>query len=427
MSGATIATSIADRADWLKDEDLQRLLAVLGEGGEEARIAGGAVRNALIGQTVSDIDIATTTRPDETEKRARGAGFRTVPTGKAHGTITVIAGGSAYEVTTLRADVETDGRHATVVFGTDWKADAERRDFTVNALYATAAGAVVDLVGGLADLQARRLRFIGDPEARIREDYLRILRFFRFFAWYGDGRPDAEGLRACARLKGGMARLSAERVWAELKKLLCAPDPSRALLWMRQTGVLAVVLPESEKWGIDAVHALIAAGRDLGWARDPLLLLESIVPPDAARMAAMAARLKMSRAEAARLSAWAMTQPIPHSTGEAALARIAYCGDRQAMEDRLRLGLAAARARAAQDDAAALAEAGGYLRLLRFLDGWVRPVFPLGGADLAALGVPAGPRMGEMLAALEAAWVDGGFREDRNALLARAAASAKDG
>ena len=416
MSGATIA----GRAKWLKDADLQRLLAALSQGGGEARIAGGAVRNALLGEEVADIDIATTTVPDETEERARAAGFRTVPTGKEHGTVTVIAGGTPYEVTTLRADVATDGRHATVAFGTDWKADAERRDFTINALYATAAGDVVDLVGGLADLQTRTLRFIGDAEARIREDYLRILRFFRFFAWYGDGRPDAEGLRACARLKEGMTRLSAERVWAELKKLLGAPDPSRALLWMRQTGVLSAVLPESEKWGIDAVHALVAAGGDLGWTPDPLLRLEAIVPPDAARMAAMATRLRMSKAEAARLAAWAMTGPVAHSASEAALAGTAYAGDRQAVEDRLRLGLASARARAGQD-AGALAEAGGYLRLLRFLERWEKPVFPVKGGDLAALGLPAGPEMGKLLAALEAEWVEGGFRLDRDALLARAA------
>ncbi|MBE0692106.1 MAG: CCA tRNA nucleotidyltransferase, partial [Aquamicrobium sp.] len=309
------AVSLAGRADWLAKDDLQRLLAALSQGGEEARLAGGAVRNALLGEAVSDIDIATTTVPEETERRAQAAGFRTVPTGKEHGTITVIAGGEAYEVTTLRADVATDGRHASVAFGKDWKADAERRDFTINALYATAAGEVIDLVGGLADLETRTLRFIGDAEARIREDYLRILRFFRFFAWYGNGRPDPEGLRACARLKDGMVRLSAERVWAELKKLLAAPDPSRALLWMRQTGVLSLVLPESEKWGIDAVHALVAAGRDLGWQPDPLLRLEAIVPADPARMAALASRLKLSKAEAARLAAWAMTGPIAPSTG----------------------------------------------------------------------------------------------------------------
>ncbi|MCO5158428.1 MAG: CCA tRNA nucleotidyltransferase [Aquamicrobium sp.] len=419
------AVSLVGRAEWLDNSDLQHLLHVLGENGEEARIAGGAVRNALLGLDVSDIDIATTTLPDETERRARAAGFRTVPTGKEHGTITVIAGGAAYEVTTLRTDVETDGRRARVAFGRDWETDSARRDFTINALYATAAGEVIDLVGGLADLKTSTLRFIGDPEARIREDYLRILRFFRFFAWYGRGRPDADGLRACARLKEGLARLSAERVWAELKKLLAAPDPSRALLWMRQTGVLTAVLPESEKWGIDAVHALVAAGSDLGWTPDPLLRLEAIVPPDAARMAAMAARLKMSKAEGARLSAWAMTAPVPHATSEAALAKIAYAGDRQAVEDRLRLGLASARERAEQDSGA-LAEAGGYLRLLRFLDGWERPVFPVKGGDLAALGLPEGPKMGSLLAKLEAEWAEGGFRLGRDALLARAAALGGD-
>ncbi len=421
MSGV----SLAGRAAWLGDEDLQRLLAVLSRDGEEARLAGGAVRNVLLGEPVSDIDIATTTVPDETERRAQAAGFRTVPTGKEHGTITVIAGREAYEVTTLRADVETDGRHASVAFGTDWRHDAERRDFTINALYATASGEVIDLVGGLADLETRTLRFIGDAEARIREDYLRILRFFRFFAWYGGGRPDAEGLRACARLKDGLARLSAERVWAELKKLLAAPDPSRALLWMRQTGVLSLVLPESEKWGIDSVHALVAAGGDLGWKPDPMLRLEAIVPPDAARMVAMAERLRMSKAEAARLSAWAMTPPVAHSASEAALAKIAYRGDRQAVDDRLRLGLASARARAGQESAA-LAEAGGYLRLLRFLDGWERPVFPVKGSDLAGLGMNAGPGMGRTLTALETEWVDGGFRASRDALIARAAELARD-
>ncbi len=414
------AASLAGRAEWLYDKELQRLLQALCEGGEEARVAGGAVRNALLGCPVSDIDVAATTLPDETERRARAAGFRTVPTGKEHGTITVLAGGAAYEVTTLRADVETDGRHARVVFGRDWEADAGRRDFTINALYATADGEVIDLVGGLGDLETRTLRFIGDAEARIREDYLRILRFFRFFAWYGKGRPDAEGLRACARLKQGLSRLSAERVWAELKKLLSAPDPSRALLWMRQTGVLTAVLPESEKWGIDAIHALVAAEADLGWSPDPLLRLEAVVPPDAARMAAMAARLKMSKAEASRLSAWAMTAPVGASTSDAALARLAYAGDRQALEDRLRLALAAARAKVGQETVV-LAEAGGYLRLLRFLDRWEKPVFPLKGGDLVALGMAAGPEMGAALAKLEAGWAAGGFREDRGALLARAA------
>ena len=206
----TASVSIAGRGDWLDDRHLQKLLAALSAEGELARIAGGAVRNALLGQAVADIDIATTTLPDETVRRVKAAGFKAVPTGIEHGTVTAVVDGRPFEVTTLRADVETDGRRAKVSFGRDWTADAERRDFTINGLYAEADGTVVDLVGGLPDIEARRLRFIGDAETRIREDYLRILRFFRFFAWYGDGRPDAEGLKACARLKDGLDRLSAE-------------------------------------------------------------------------------------------------------------------------------------------------------------------------------------------------------------------------
>lgn len=414
------AVSIADRAEWLKDEALQRLLAALSEGDEEARVAGGAVRNVLLGQPVTDIDIATTTTPEETERRAQAAGFRTVPTGREHGTITAVSDGRAFEVTTLRDDVETDGRHARVVFGRDWARDAERRDFTINALYATARGEVVDLVGGLADLDSRTLRFIGDAEARIREDYLRILRFFRFFAWYGDGRPDADGLRACARLKDGLERLSAERVRAELVKLLCAPDPSRALLWMRQSGVLSKVLPESDKWGIDAIHGLVAAERDLGWTPDPMLRLAAVVPPDAARIEAMAERLRLSNAESGRLAAWARTPAIGHDTSETALARLAYSGERSGVEDRLRLALASARARAAQDDAA-LVQAGGLSRLLRFVETWEKPAFPLKGGDLVALGASPGKRLGETLKTLEEEWVAGGFAAGRDALIERAA------
>lgn len=421
MSGQA---SIAGKVKWLDTPALQRLLAVLGQDGEEARIAGGAVRNALLGQAVSDVDIATTNRPEDTARLAAAAGFKAVATGAAHGTITVIANGKPYEVTTLRADVETDGRHAKVRFGRDWKLDAERRDFTINALYATADGSVIDLVGGLADLESRRLRFIGDPEARIREDYLRILRFFRFFAWYGDGRPDAEGLKACARLKEGLDRLSAERVWAELKKLLMAPDPSRALLWMRQAGVLTRILPESEKWGIDAIHALVKTERDLGWPPDPLLRLAAIVPPDSEHLVQMAARLRLSKAEADRLVQWALASAPPSERTEGALAKSLYRGNPGGIIDRLRLALAAARGRAIEDDHA-LVEAGGFSRQLGFAETWNRPVFPLKGSDLADFGVAQGRKLGDLLRELEALWVESGFTLDRGALLERAAAKLK--
>jgi poly(A) polymerase len=412
--------SLAGKADWLGERHLQRLLAALADGGEEARVSGGAVRNALIGQPVADVDIATTTVPDETIRRAEAAGFKAVPTGIEHGTITIVAGGKPFEVTTLRADIETDGRRAKVLFGRDWKADAERRDFTINALYAEADGTIVDLVGGIADIEARRLRFIGDPEARIREDYLRILRFFRFFAWYGDGRPDAEGLKACARLKEGLGQLSVERVWSELKKLLSAPDPSRALLWMRQAGVLTSVLPESEKWGIDAIHALTRAEKDLGWAPDPLLRLEAIVPPDAARMKTLAERLRFSVSDAGRLRQWALTAPVEPKTTEAGLAKRLYRGDRQGIVDRLRLSLASARARAVEDNDALL-EAGGFSRLLAFAEKWKKPGFPLKGADLTRLGASPGPKLGATLKNLENEWIESGFALDRGALLKRAA------
>jgi poly(A) polymerase len=412
--------SLAGRAEWLGDKHLQRLLAALADGGEEARVAGGAVRNALIGQPVADVDIATTCLPDETIRRAEAAGFKVVPTGIEHGTITIVAGGKPFEVTTLRADVETDGRRAKVSFGRDWKADAQRRDFTINALYAEADGTIVDLVGGIADIEARRLRFIGDPEARIREDYLRILRFFRFFAWYGDGRPDAEGLKACARLKGGLSQLSAERVWSELKKLLSAPDPSRALLWMRQAGVLTSVLPESEKWGIDSIHALTRAEKDLGWTLEPLLRLEAIVPPDAARMKTLAERLRFSVSEAGRLRQWALTVPVEPKTTEAEFAKRLYRGDRQGFVDRLRLSLASARARAIEDNDALL-EAGSFSRLLAFAGKWKKPGFPLKGADLTTLGASPGPKLGAILKNLENEWVESGFALARGALLKRAA------
>jgi tRNA nucleotidyltransferase/poly(A) polymerase len=308
-----------------------------------------------------------------------------------------------------------------VVFGRDWKADAERRDFTINALYARADGSIVDLVGGMKDIESRTLRFIGDAEARIREDYLRILRFFRFFAWYGSGRPDAEGLKACARLKGGLSRLSAERVWAELKKLLGARDPSRSLLWMRQAGVLTAVLPESEKWGIDAIHGLVAAERDLGWAVDPLLRLEAILPPDAVRMRVLAKRLKLSRAESTRLAQWAGMTPPRSDLSEKAFEKVLYRRDGRAVEDRLRLLLSAARAKALTDDTA-LIEAGGFSRLLSLLAKWKKPAFPLSGNDLLALGAPAGKVLGDLLVRLESEWIDSGFSLSREELADRAKA-----
>ncbi|MBA8843247.1 poly(A) polymerase [Ochrobactrum sp. RH1CCR137] len=411
-----MSINISGKADWLKTKPLQALFKALNRDGGEVRVVGGAVRNTLLGTGVSDVDLATTHVPDETVRLATEAGFKPVPTGIEHGTITVVVQGHPFEVTTLRQDIETDGRHAKVAFGTDWKADAERRDFTINALYATADGTIIDDVGGLADIESRTLRFIGDAEQRIREDYLRILRFFRFFAWYGSGRPEAEGLRASARLKDGLSQLSAERVWSELKKLLSAPDPSRALLWMRQGGVLNLILPESEKWGIDAIHGLVRTEADLGWQADPLLRLESIIPPDSVRMEEMGKRLKMSNAERARLEAWARADAVKPELSEQALKKTIYRGSKQAVLDRIRLAYAAARAEAGGSDEA-MVRAGGFARLLETAERYDAPVFPVTGGDLLALGIQKGPGLGEALRSLETFWIDSGFSLDRTALL----------
>lgn len=413
-------TSIAPASPWLRERRLQDLLGLLSSDGEEARIAGGAVRNALLGEPVADVDIATTALPEEVVRRVEAAGLKAVPTGIEHGTVTVVTEGHGYEVTTLRADVETDGRWAKVVFGRDWKLDAQRRDFTINALYADADGSVVDHVGGLTDLETRSIRFIGKAEQRIQEDYLRILRFFRFFARYGAGRPDAAGLKACTRLKDGLERLSAERIWAELRKLLAAPDPSRALLWMRQTSVLTKVLPESEKWGIDSVHGLIAAEHDLAWTADPMLRLVAIVPPDRARMEALAGRLRMSNSDASRLTDWAATAVPASDTNDLTFRKQLYRSNVPGLIDGLKLALAGARARA-RNDTPALVQAGGYARLLNLAAGWQKPVFPLKGADLLDLGMQEGPQLGSLLHQLETSWVDSGFALGRDALLQRAA------
>ena len=410
-------TSVSGEA-WFADPALVRVLALLNGEGGEARVAGGAVRNSLMGLPVADIDIATTLRPDEVVARAKAAGIKAVPTGIEHGTVTLVLDGKPFEVTTLRRDVATDGRHAEVAFGTDWRMDAERRDLTINALYATADGTVVDLVNGLPDIESRTVRFIGDAATRIAEDHLRILRFFRFFALYGSGRPDAEGLKACARAKDTLANLSAERVWSETKKLLAAPDPGRALLWMRQAGVLTKILPETEKWGIDAIPGLVDAERAFDWTPDALLRLAAMVPPDRARLKALAERLRLSKAEAAVLDHWAAAPEIAPKLAETAFDRLLYRNGPQGLAIRLKLALAAARARGLGDPDA-LAFAGLCQRLLARAGKWKKPTFPLNGADVLAAGVPAGPKVGAVLGTIEEEWVAGNFRSDRAKLLAR--------
>ncbi|WFR94211.1 CCA tRNA nucleotidyltransferase [Rhizobium tumorigenes] len=403
---------------WFADAALGQVLALLNTDGGEARIVGGAVRNSLMGLDVADIDVATTLLPDAVVARAKAAGIRAVPTGIAHGTVTLVIDGKPFEVTTLRRDVETDGRHAEVAFSTDWQADAERRDLTINALYATATGEVIDLVGGLADIETRTIRFIGEPATRIAEDHLRILRFFRFFAFYGTGRPDAAGLRACAGARATLASLSAERIWSEMKKLLGAPDPGRALLWMRQISVLTDILPETEKWGIDAIPALVSTERALGWSPDPLLRLASIVPPDADRLAKLAIRLRLSKAEAARLATWAAAPVVDDEISDAAFQRLLYGHGAEGIRTRLKLALAVARGKA-EGDFAEMARTARIGKLLDRAGGWQKPVFPVSGADALKAGIAAGPRVGEVLGDLERQWVDENFATDKATLLSR--------
>jgi poly(A) polymerase len=412
----TESLNLNSLSDVLKNKGLAKLLTVLNQDGEEARIAGGAVRNALMRESISDVDIATTCLPDEVTRRAEARGLKTIPTGVEHGTVTVICDGDTYEVTTLRADIRTDGRRAEVAFGRDWQADAERRDFTMNALYAALDGTIIDLIGGIGDIETRTVRFIGDAETRIREDHLRILRFFRFFAWYGSGRPDAEGLKACARLKESILNLSVERVWSELKKLLGAPDPSRALLWMRQAGVLSIALPESEKWGIDAFHGLVSTGRDLGWKPDQLTRLMAIIPPRLDRVEELAARLKLSTAERERLEQWARAALPSHELDNQPFARDLYRANATGMVDRLKLALADARSKAAQDDNQMM-RAAGFLRLLQFAENWKRPAFPVSGADLITAGMTSGPMIGAKLKAMEDQWVASEFKLTKAQLL----------
>ncbi len=360
----------------LSDPALVAVLDALEAGGFQAYVVGGAVRNALLGLPVEDIDIATNARPEDVIRLAEAAGLRPVPTGLDHGTVTVVAAKRGFEVTTFRRDVETDGRRAVVAFTDDLAEDARRRDFTMNALYAGRDGEIIDLVGGRADLAARHLRFVGSPEQRIREDYLRILRFFRFFAWYGR-TIQPEALTACAVLKDGLARIARERIGAEMKKLLAAPDPCPALGLMEQTGVLDLVLPGAD---LSALSDLIAVEDDLppSWPRRLALLSVPRVEE----------LLRLSRDEARTQDALAKALSAGWSLDEAGY----------------RLG-----AELARDYAPIRAARGGKLpadwrdRVARA----ARARLPISARDL--MPPLSGPALGRGLQAAEQAWIAGGF------------------
>jgi poly(A) polymerase len=389
-------------AAWMSEPAVQQVMNALTEDGGSARFVGGAVRDWLVGRPVSDIDIATTLAPDAVTLRLQAHDIRAIPTGLAHGTVTAVCGGKPFEITTLRRDVETDGRHATIAYTDDWAADAARRDFTMNALYAEPDGSIFDPTGGLADLDAGRVRFVGDAATRIREDYLRLLRFFRFHAHYGIGAPDRAGLVAAQALAPNLARLSAERVWIEMKKLLAAADPAPTVRVMAQHGILAPAL--TENCDSERLRHLVEfePSYPSQAPRDPLRRLAALLPRDL-DIAAFAERWRLSREESDRLAA------IRHAADHAvpALARPWPLLRRHGAETVADGALVAA----ARGDHAALT-------LLPVAAFWTNPEFPVRGADLLALGYEPGPALGEALAEIEHWWEEGGCIADRAACLA---------
>jgi tRNA nucleotidyltransferase/poly(A) polymerase len=393
---------------WLREPPLGDLLAALDRDGEEARVVGGAVRNTLIDAPHGDIDIATTAPPKEVMRRVRAIGLKPVPTGIEHGTVTVIAGGQPFEVTTLREDVETFGRHATVAFGRDWRRDAERRDFTMNALSLALDGTVYDYVGGLEDVAARRVRFIGDAAMRIAEDYLRILRFFRFHAAYGEGAPDPEGVAACITGRAGLEQLSRERVRMELMKLLVARHAVPALAVMTEAGLLDRVLGGVPLLASCANTVKLEAA--LALAPDPVRRLGALavsVGEDAERLRE---RLRLANAEYERLASiadgwWHVSAALGEGGGPALLYRLGP----EPFVDRVLVAWARSPQGVADQH---------WHSLVTLPQRWAVPVFPLKAADFMSRGVEKGPRLGAAMRAAEAAWIAEGFPMDATAVAA---------
>ncbi len=393
-----MSTAPVDRINpfpWMKERDIARVMTTLGT--DAARFVGGAVRDGLLGRAVTDIDVATMLPPETVMERLGKADIATVPTGLAHGTVTVALPGRAIEITTLRRDVETDGRRAKVAMIDDWDEDARRRDFTINALYLDAAGHLFDPVGGLPDLRVGRVRFIGNAEARIGEDALRLLRFYRFFAHYGKGEADRDARAACRKLASLATGLSAERVQTELFKLLRADNPVPALQIMAADGVLAAILPEAVR--LDRLARLIAIERE----PDALRRLVALVAVDRQGATGLAKRLRLANDQRARLDALAAPAwPIDLGAGEPRQRRALYKLGRSLYRDLVMLSGDATRAP----------------RLLSMADMLAVPMFPLKGADVAALGIPQGPEIGRRLGEIEQWWDDEDFAPNRAACLA---------
>jgi len=405
-------TATLPRQSWLTaPATIQVMDALAGAGGDDcARFVGGCVRNALLGRPVNDIDIATTLTPDQVSRALRNAGLKAVPTGIDHGTVTAVADHKPFEITTLRRDVETDGRRAVVAFTDDWGEDAARRDFRINALYANRQGEIFDPTGGgLADIAAGAIVFVGDADTRIREDALRIPRYFRFLAWYGRAEPDARAVAACGALAPLVAGLSAERVSKELLTLLGAEDPRAAVRLMATTGVLPHIVPEAA--GLRRFEALVSIETEQLFTEDALLRLAALLPDDPAIGAALADRLRLSNAQKTRLTGALGADP----------PLVSWMSPRQVRQAVWRVGADAF------CDRVILAWAGAsrpgaaiqWRALLPVARGWQRPTLPLTGEEIVAAGVPRGPMVGAVMREVEAWWVDSDFTLDKLSVVER--------
>ena len=382
------------KAKWLNEPRLQAVLAVLSTGGGETRVAGGAVRNALLGLPIADVDLATTLEPRDVVQLAKGAGFGVHLTGIEHGTVTVVNRAAAFEVTTLRRDVETDGRHAKVIFTKSFAEDSSRRDFTINAMYCDRHGKITDYTNGYVDILRKKVKFVGKASARISEDYLRILRFFRFHAAYGKGAPNREGLAACTRLRKGLQKISAERIRQELMKLLAAPRAVETLQVMAKSGVLKLVLPYTEEWRVlkrlpaDPVLRLTVLAQEPNGLKDPL---------------------RLSNEEAARIAALINAPVLSPGLLEKECRAMLYALGHDHWRDAVQLSFARSRAKAGDR---------AWAKLLSFADQWQAPQFPLNGSDLLRKGHAAGPLIGEFLQRAEDYWVASDFTANKVDLLA---------
>jgi poly(A) polymerase len=393
---------------WMTDARTRKVMDALTADGGEARFVGGAVRNALLGVPVTDVDIATPLPPAEVMRRLEAAGLGAVPTGIAHGTVTAIADSTPYEVTTLRRDVATDGRRAVVAFTTDWKEDASRRDFTMNALYADENGRVFDYFGGVADLRAGRVRFVGDPRTRIREDYLRILRLFRFHAWYGKGEIDADALAAAVAEKSGLKTLSGERVQKEFLRLLEAKDPVPVLRKMQGVSILAEILPGNAS--LERLGTMIAVIERMGVACDPILRLASLLGGGTETARNLAGRLRLSNADRDRLMNASDTNAgIDPTLTVSGAHKLIYRMGFPTFRDKFLLQWAGA---------GSAAENQYWMWLLLRIDDWDPPKFSIDGRDVKALGMSEGPQVGAILEELEQWWIDQDFKPGRERLLA---------